>query len=197
VRNPANKRSVIKNSYKQVANVNDIFKGEEMSDELKNAQELLVKANEAVKSNEVLITELKSASEAKDGVIESLKVELKEAKSKISEFEKKIAVAARTNQLAKLGLSDADVSAMIEKFAGVNDETFAEIVKIKAEALEAMKYEDKDKEEDEEEEDDTMADVEDAVAEESDDLGVADEQFSEIAAASEYFKKVLSKNKGE
>lgn len=174
VRNPANERSVIKKSYKQVV-ANEFFGGEEMN-ELETS---LAEANKTIESNKVLIQELKDTVEAKASEIEELKTQLKTAKSKIAEFEKEVVVANRKSQLSKLRLSDEEVEAMLTKFESVDENTFSEIVKIKAEA---MKCED--------EEEDEEVEVE-AEVEETDDLGVGSERFDEVAQLTEYFSKAL------
>lgn len=198
VDNPANPRSVIKTSNFQVANLNDVFDQEknmteaitEVQAKLDEALASLAEAEKNLASREVLITELKEASASKDTELETVKAELTETKASIS-------LIKRTSTISRLGLSEAEVAEMLEKFASVDDDTFAEIVGIKEEAIKAAKPDflkkDDDKEDKDDKEDDVDADVDEAVAEADDDLGVDDKETNVLASVTEFFSKAINK----
>lgn len=203
VDNPANPRSVIKSGHFQTASVNDIFKqekkmSEEVKAELVEAQAKLVKAETAlseatnkITSKDVLIDELKASVAEKDEAITKLEADLTASKAKVDEFEAVIVTANRKNQLAEIGIKSDEADAMIEKFKNVDDETFAEIVAIKAESKKPM-----DDEEDDEEDDSKATSLDDTEleAEASDDLGVGDESETKLLAQTrDWFKSQIDK----
>jgi hypothetical protein len=222
VRNPANKRSVIKSSNFQTASVNDIFSQEkDMSEDVLKAELELAKseakaesdalnlklseANSTIEAKELVITELKEAISAKEQELTEANEKIAAAEATIAETQKEMVTASRRSQLAALSLESEEVEQLLAKFDSVDDDTFAEILAIKEEAIKAKKdnpfKNDDDKDDDEDKDDskaDVKADVDEAVAEEDDDLGV-DVQSSEdvamatIANASAFFARKLNK----
>ena len=210
VRTPANPRSVIKESNFQIASVNDLFKQEkDMSDEVKAELEVvkaeLAEANKSIDAKELVIAELKEASASKDLQLTEASEKLVEANEKIAKTEKEIVVASRRSQLSALAIEDAEVDSLLAKFENVDDDTFADILAIKSEAVEAKKdnpFAKDDDDDDKDDKKDVKADVDEAVVEASDDLNVDVDPVAvageAIAKATAFFAKVLNKEeKGE
>ena len=209
VRKPANPRSVIKESNFQTASVNDVFKQEndDMSDELKaeveKVEAKLAEANKSIEAKDLVIAELKTAAEAKDSEIKAVSEKLVEANESIAKTEKEIVVSSRRAALVALDIEAEEVETLLAKFENVDDDTFAEILAIKDEAVKAKKdnpfFKKKDDDKDDEKEDkkDVKADIDEAKEEEADDLNVdasAEALAGEtIAKASAFFARVLNK----
>jgi len=200
---------VIKESNFQTASVNDVFKQEndDMSDELKaeveKVEAKLAEANKSIEAKDLVIAELKTAAEAKDSEIKAVSEKLVEANESIAKTEKEIVVSSRRAALVALDIEAEEVETLLAKFENVDDDTFAEILAIKDEAVKAKKdnpfFKKKDDDKDDEKEDkkDVKADIDEAKEEEADDLNVdasAEALAGEtIAKASAFFARVLNK----